>query len=297
MRWLRQNAPYQATGVELGIGDDMAILAAGGQILVTCDLLLDGTHFDTGRHTWEAIGRKAAGCSLSDCAAMAVQPVAAVVAVAWPRGTAVAGLQELMGGLIAHCGEFGCAVVGGDTTSWVGRLAIDVTMLAQPFADIAPVRRSGAQAGDGVYVTGRLGGSLLGKHLTFRPRIRAAEVLARTLGPRLHALMDITDGLGIDLARMAEASGVGAILDDDAVAAAASPAAHDASRADGRSVLDHVLGDGEDFELLLAADMSADEAQNLDLLRVGEITADAGVLLRGSDGTLYELPEGGYEHL
>lgn len=297
VRWLALAARPQGDAVTLGIGDDMAALAVNGVLLATSDMLLDGTHFDSRRDDWVAIGRKAAGCGLSDCAAMAVRPVAATVSVAWPQGKDTADLRRMMEGIIAHCAEFECTVVGGDTTSWAHPVAIDVTVLAVPYPGLEPVRRCGARAGDGVFVTGTLGGSLLGKHLSFTPRVREALALATRLGKRLHALMDITDGLTIDLDRMIEASMVGAVLDETATCAAASAAAGQAATADGRTLLDHVLGDGEDFELLVVGDIAITEAPSLGLIHVGEIIADPGLHLRGRDGVIRPLAPEGYEHL
>jgi thiamine-monophosphate kinase len=284
--------------VLLGIGDDMAILRAGeSSILVTSDMLLDGVHFDSSTHTPAQIGRKAAACSLSDCAAMAVRPVAAVVSVALPRAYGVDKAQALMEGIAGACAEFDCALVGGDTTSWPHPLALDVAMLARPYDGVSPVRRDGARMGDGVYVTGSLGGSLLGKHLTFTPKVREARAIAESLGPKLHAMMDVTDGLAIDLDRMIESSGVGAVLDEGAVLSIADAAAVRLAQASGRPVLDHVLHDGEDFELLLAGEVEAAGAECHLLTRVGEIVAPKGLRLRRADGTIVPLEPRGYEHL
>jgi len=300
VRWLQQATQRPPLAGSLGVGDDMAVLPTSGRVLLSTDMLLDGTHFDTSSQDYASIGRKAAGCGLSDCAAMAVRPVAALISIACPRHSDFGQLQQLMSGIIAICGEFDCAVVGGDTTSWqsnAGRLAIDVALVAEPFPGVEPVRRAGARTGDGIFVTGLLGGSLLGKHLAFTPRIDEARRIAEQLGPRLHAMIDVTDGLAIDLDRIAEASGVGAVLETAAVLACASEAAHAASRSDGRSVLDHILGDGEDFELLLAAEITEQEAQDLGLRRVGRLVGGAGLSLRAPDSSVTTLPPTGYEHL
>ncbi len=282
----------------LGIGDDMAMLRSEGQpVLVTSDMLLDGVHFQSEKHSPSEIGRKAACCSLSDCAAMAVKPVGAILSLALPRSFSAGQTQELVESLITTCEEFGCPLVGGDTTSWDNPLAIDMAMLAQPYADIVPVRRDGGRDGDGIFVTGKLGGSLLGRHLTFTPRVVEAERIARTLGPRLHAMMDISDGVAIDLDRMVEASGVGAFLEEELLQRAASDAAKEASGNDGRSILDHVLSDGEDFELLIAGDIDADAAGNLGLLPIGKITAGSGLRIKTSAGNEEKLEPRGYQHL
>jgi thiamine-monophosphate kinase len=297
VRWLQARGGAHPE-VLLGIGDDMAALDLGpGPLLLTCDMLLDGVHFDSRALSLAAIGRKAANCSLSDCAAMAVRPVAAVIALALPRNFGAARAKELLAAFAEACEVFGCRLVGGDTTSWKNPLALDVTMLAKPYPSLAPVRRSGARPGDTLFVTGPLGGSLRDKHLTFTPRVLEASRLAESLGPRLHAMLDITDGLAIDTDRLREASGVGAVLDEGLVRAAASDDAKAASAETGRDVLDHVLGDGEDFELLFAAQATEEEGRGLGCLPVGEITTEGGLQLRRADGTIVPLAASGYQHL
>lgn len=297
VRWLRSQSEAHPE-VLLGIGDDMAALDLGpGPLLVTCDMLLDGVHFDTSTQSLAAIGRKAANCNLSDCAAMAVRPAAAVISLALPRAFGLERTKELIAAIAEASAVFDCRLVGGDTTSWPHPLAIDVTMLAKPYPSSPPVRRSGAEPGDRLFVTGPLGGSLRGKHLTFTPRVLEASRLAESLGPRLHAMLDITDGLTIDADRLREASGVGAILDETLVLAAASDDARAASAESGRSVLEHVFSDGEDFELLFAAEATEEEGRNLGCLPVGEITTEGGLQLRRAAGGTEPLAASGYQHL
>lgn len=297
VRWLIRRGKPQPH-VRVGIGDDMAMLDVGaGGVLVTCDMLLDGVHFDTGKHTLAQIGRKAANCSLSDCAAMAVRPVGAVVSLALPRGFGLEKTQELLEAIAAACEKFECPLVGGDTTSWDNPLAIDATILATPYEDIRPVRRSGARPGDRLFVTGLLGGSILGHHLEFAPLLPHAALLASLLEDRLHAMMDVSDGLALDLGRMCEASGVGAILDEAKVLSVASAAAKKLAAQTGRSVLDHVLGDGEDFELLYAADSDEKELEALCDTEIGKVVAGAGLQMRGRFGKLRPIEPTGYQHL
>ncbi|MBN1846796.1 MAG: thiamine-monophosphate kinase [Sedimentisphaerales bacterium] len=242
-------------GVCVGIGDDMAVLEIGGEtILLTCDMLLEGVHFVLGdcpapanggvpysRATLEQVGYKAMACSLSDCAAMAALPWCAVVSVALPNRLGMTDAQQLHKGLQQAAQKFDCPIVGGDTTSWDKPLAINVSMLAKA-AGITPVRRSGAQEEDIIFVTGTLGGSLAGRHLEFAPRVREARLLAERI--ELHALIDISDGLSRDLHHICSESGVGAVVDRSAIPL--SPAAR--RRGDP---LEAALADGEDFELLL----------------------------------------------
>ncbi len=306
VRWLQQQTAPTRWPVILGIGDDMAIVGLGDDqadggtaVFVTADMLLDGVHFDTGKHSLAQIGRKAMACSLSDCAAMAVRPVAATVSVAWPQGADVQGLKALFGGMGEAAAEFDCAIVGGDTTRWVHPLAIDVAMIAGRYPEHQAVRRCGARPGDTLYVTGPLGGSLLGKHLTFTPRVREARSLAQAMSPYLHAMIDISDGLVIDLHRVCEASGVGAHLIEGLLRNVISNDARRAAGQDGQPALDHALYDGEDFELLLAVAGDAPEPPTLEdvfLLPVGVVVSD-GVALQKRDGTLQPLPPRGYDHL
>jgi thiamine-monophosphate kinase len=298
VRWLLAGQGRLRPWSKLGVGDDMAILEVGGTtVLLTADMLLDGIHFQAGRQPLAAIGRKAVACSLSDCAAMAARPLAATVSVALPRSLPMHRAQELVQAMRQAADSFGCDLVGGDTTRWDHPLAIDVCMAAGAYPGIAPVRRSGARPGDMLVVTGPLGGSLLGKHLTFTPRVAEARNIAEALGPNLHALMDISDGLSLDLARMGEASGAGARLDEEALAGVISDAAQEAARADGRSPLDHALNDGEDFELLaaLSEDVDRSALDRLGLVRIGVMTERDFVLV-DPHGRTTPVKPGGYDH-
>ena len=208
--WIRQNSVFDDTGIQTGIGDDMAVMEIGGEkILVTCDMLLEGVHFDLNLATLEQIGYKAMACSLSDCAAMAALPFCAVVSVALPNPLTMTDAKLLHKGLQQAAQTYDCPIVGGDTTSWDNPLAINVSMLAKA-AGVEPILRSGAQVGDAIWVTGVLGGSLAGKHLQFTPRVREARTLAGMVD--LHAMIDVSDGLSQDLNHICTESGVGAMI-------------------------------------------------------------------------------------
>lgn len=295
--WMQKQA-RTGRSVEINLGDDMAgIRIRGRTVLIACDMLMDGVHFDTRRHTYEQIGRKAMSVNLSDCAAMAVRPLAAVVSVAVPRGTTRDDARRLHRGLSDMARRFDVAVVGGDTNCWSKPLVVDVGVLAEPHPGIRPVRRSGARPGDGIFVTGPLGGSILGKHLRFTPRVREAEALARAFGHRLHAMMDISDGLLLDLHRMCRASGIGAQLDETLLSRIISPAAYRLSARDGRSALSHALTDGEDFELLLAVESGKRGAKPVPpgLRLIGYFT-ERGFSLKTREGRLIPLRPEGYVH-
>src|SRR5205807_6083779 len=165
--WLRRRTP-PSPRVLLGPGDDAAVLAFTQETrcLVTTDMLLDGSCFRLAEAGPRLVGRKAMAVNLSDIAAMAGRPVAAVVSVGLPRQGGRAIAEELYLGLREAADAFDTAVVGGDTNSWDGPLVISVTLVGEATAR-GPVRRSGARAGDWLFVTGPLGGSILGRHLTF----------------------------------------------------------------------------------------------------------------------------------
>jgi thiamine-monophosphate kinase len=225
---------------------------------------------------------------------MAVRPVAATVSLALPRDLTLPTIQEIYEGAFSIAKEFDLAIAGGDTTSWDKPLAIDVAVLAVPYDGIEPVTRSGAKIGDRIYVTGPLGGSRLGRHLAFRPRVVEGRELAGHFGSRLHAMMDISDGLSIDLWRMCQASGVGAQLVEELLEHAIHADANRLAESGDESALDHALSDGEDFELLLAVDGDV-LASPWPLLAIGEITRD-GFGWRRKSGTMEALTPRGYEH-
>lgn len=297
IRWLSAQKRQHHDSVHTGIGDDMAVLRIGGQtVLVSTDMLLDGVHFETAKHAPETIGYKAIACCLSDCAAMAVRPVAVCLSLAASRGYSEPMIKTMMQAAVDACEAFECELVGGDTASWDHPLAIDVAVTAACYPDIAPVLRSNARVDDRLFVTGPLGGSSDGKHLTFVPRIAEAHLIAQTLGKRLHAMIDISDGLAIDADRIAEASGVGIVLDESALDRVASSAARELAGANGRSVIERVLGDGEDFELLLAADVEDAEMEELHLTPVGHVTQGSGLSIRTTAGDIKPLTPTGYQH-
>jgi thiamine-monophosphate kinase len=292
--WLRSRTPAHPR-VALGPGDDCAVLAPPSRpLLVTTDMLMDGTDFVVSVVGPRRAGRKSLAANLSDIAAMAGTPTAAVVAVALPKGAGSAFGEELYLGLRDAADEFGVPIVGGDTNSWAGPLVVSVTVLGEA-AGRGPVTRGGARPGDWLFVTGPLGGSILGRHLTFTPRVR--EALALHAAVELHAMCDVSDGLAADLNHILDESRCGAVL--DAAAVPVSPAAVELSRSSGKSPLQHALGDGEDFELVFAVS-PADGARLLreppvtGLVKVGECV-EAGLWLE-TNGRREPLAPTGWVH-
>ncbi|MBN1126224.1 MAG: thiamine-monophosphate kinase [Sedimentisphaerales bacterium] len=277
----------------VGIGDDMAqVCIDGGSVLITTDMLLDGTHFDLNIHTLEQVGSKAMKVNLSDCAAMATRPLCAVGASALPRGFEAEQLRQIHRGVQRVAEAFDCPLIGGDITVWkddAQRLAINITMLSTPVEGVEPVRRSGAQVGDIICVTGALGGSRAGKHLTFTPRVHEAITLAKEVP--IHAMMDISDGLSTDLNRICTQSGVGAILE------AAQIPISDAARQQP-DPLAGALHDGEDFELLFTiTPQDYEKLVTVPIFKIGAVTHLCGMRIVMPDGSTCELTPGGYDHL
>jgi thiamine-monophosphate kinase len=296
-RWFREQRDFPPAEIPIGIGDDMAQIAlgAGSSVLITTDMLLDGTHFVVEQAGLRRVGYKSMAASLSDCAAMATIPIGAVVAVGLPRGFSEGQMRELHSGILSAADKYNCPLVGGDITSWTdaGRLVVCVSMLSKP-GDKPPVRRSGAKVADVICVTGSLGGSGVRKHLDFEPRVKEALEMARIAD--LHAMMDISDGLSTDLNRICCQSGVGAM-----VKASDIPLADDARlRTDPLAA---ALNEGEDFELLftLAPDqwdkLRSQWRDPLPLTAVGRVTDTGRMEIRMPDGNVIDLEPGGYEHL
>jgi thiamine-monophosphate kinase len=293
IRWVRERV-RSSDRVRVGIGDDCALLdVSDPRVLVTTDMLMDGTHFVLADVGPRRVGRKALAVNLSDIAAMGGRPLAAVVSVALPRRGTKQLAEELLHGMEALAEEFACPLVGGDTNTWNGPLVLSLTVLGEP-GPRGPILRSGAKPGDWLLVTGSLGGSLAGKHLDFTPRVREALDLQQHCTP--HAMIDISDGLAGDVGHMCDESRCGAVLFADAIPIDA------AVPADNRTPLEHALRDGEDFELAIA--VAPDDGERLTreqplagvtLTRVGEFRAEPGLLLDEA-GQRRRLEPRGYEH-
>jgi thiamine-monophosphate kinase len=282
--------------VKLGIGDDAAILAGSCEDwVVTTDTLMDGVHFKTNEVSGERIGRKLISVNLSDLAAMAAEPVAVFLSLCLPRSGSQQLAADIYEGVCQVAERYRIALAGGDTNCWDGPLVIGLTAIGKTVGGLAWVR-SGALPGDAVVVTGPLGGSILGKHLDFEPRIDLARLIRDQIP--IHAAMDISDGLSTDLLRMCDASHCGAVLDLAEIPV--TPQAIQLSTSSGKTPAEHALGDGEDFELLLAV-AEADLPKLTELIgqsqchRVGTFTSRTG--LWASEGSrIRQLPVTGYVH-
>lgn len=273
-----------------GLGDDTAVLSGGKKdILFTTDMLIEGRHFLLNKASPFEIGWKAMAVNLSDIAAMGGSPRWAVVSLGAPGATPVKLLEGIYRGMDAAAQRFGAHIVGGDTNR-NERLVLSVALLGEAEKGKA-VRRSGAKPGDWVFVTGRLGNSYRSKkHLRFIPRLREARWLSDNF--RLHAMMDLSDGLASDIRRLCAESRVGAVLSEGPI-----------PRAEGASVL-QALGDGEDFELLFT--LPASEAVRLSRKKapagfprfshVGWIVKGSRIEWLRKNGRLETLALRGFDH-
>lgn len=297
-QWLGPASPPSPRG----IGDDCAVfeLTPGSQGLVTTDPVVWGRHFDESIAPAD-VAAKLVKRNLSDIAAMGGRPVAAVVSLLLPKETSVAWLEGFHHGLRAAGERYGAAIAGGDVTQTEGLLCASLTLIGESVAGRI-LRRDGASTGDRLLVTGTLGGSILGHHFGFEPRLAEGQWLSTR--PEVTAAMDVSDGLAKDLLAFlpegAEANLVAATIP---VSDAALSRAHQS----GRSALSHALCDGEDYELLVAVDPKSDvetlllewrrSFPDLPLTLIGEIrTGSSGAQITGLPDSFAEKIAG-YEHL
>lgn len=308
----RAPAPAGDTAVVLGIGDDCALLqpSPGHQLAISSDMLVEGRHFFADVDP-EALGHKALAVNLSDLAAMGARPLGFTLALALPHADGD-WLACLARGLFALADAHACPLVGGDTTR--GPLNLCVTAFGEIAAGRA-IRRGGARAGDGIWISGQPGRAALGlADLLGKVRLHGSahdECIAAleqpqprvALGAALQglatAMIDVSDGLLADLGHIARASGLGAVVD----AAALPWAALHAACTDGAATRDALLAGGDDYELLFCAPPEADDALAalsarlaLPLTRIGAMQSGDGVRLVDAAGA--ELPVGrrGYDH-
>lgn len=293
-----------------GIGDDCAVLRllAGRDSLVTTDFTLEGIHFRRDWHPAESVGHRCLTRGLSDIAAMGGEPVAAFLSLALPGDLPQSWVGRFVRSLVSLAERFGVALAGGDTAESPGGILADIIVVGAVPKGKA-VLRSGARAGDRIYITGELGGSAAavvqmrarpkkklsprdyGRHFYPEPRVEIGSIL-REKG-FASAMIDTSDGLSTDLAHICEESGVGADLN-----AALIPRARVGKPA--REVdLDLALHGGEDYELLFTVPTGKripSQIAGVALTQIGNITRTRGIFVNNPRRIGYELHPGGWEH-
>ena len=263
--------------VLVGPGDDCAVVGAGEElVLLKTDAVVAGIHFlhdeKSTRVGWKAVARV-----LSDFAAMGGKPGELLITLALAPEVSVDWVDGLYRGMNSCLEQHGGVIVGGETTSLPQGTPMMVSVAGKGrVARANLVTRSGGRPGDDIYVTGRLGGSIHGKHLDFTPRLREAAWLVNN--SRITAMMDLSDGLAKDLPRLAQMSGVGFELNRDSLPCSEG------------STLEQAIGDGEDYELLFTSSDDFKPAWRKKFPEL-EITR-IGTLLKGAGDSI----EGGWDH-
>jgi len=290
------------TSIVEGIGDDAAVLKWGkgdDLLLLTCDTLVEKVHFRKGTPP-DRIGWKAMASNISDIAAMGGIPQYALVSLACPASTKVAEIDAIYAGMTELAQRFGVAIVGGDTVESPRVLVITVTVVGKVEKN-RYVGRSGAMPGDVLCVTGTLGGSLLGRHLAFLPRVAEGTFLTKNSFPT--AMIDISDGLASDLTKLMQASRTTAEITAKDIPV--SEAAIRSAKRRRRPAIELALYDGEDFELLFTLpEEKVDRCLALFRKNFSTQITVIGKVKRGrkssiliqKDGTAVPLKAQGYEH-
>ncbi len=263
--WIRDNLPPSTPNLEVGPGDDCAVMRTEkDRMALKVDCVLEDKHFFLKKPgvkvpptmgppaTLEEVGRKAITRCLSDMCAMGATPQAALVAITLPKDADAQFRRDLYFGLSKTCATYGVTLAGGDTQSWDGPLMLSVSMTGE-MKGVRPALRSGAAPGDVVAITGSLGGSILGKHLRFEPRLAEGRFLAEK---GVSAMIDLSDGLSGDLTHICQESAARFKVGADIVAEVVpvSKAARRLAKHEGEGgarALEHALHDGEDYELLI----------------------------------------------
>jgi thiamine-monophosphate kinase len=292
-----------------GIGDDCAVLRfASEETLVTTDFSLEGVHFRRDWHSAESVGHRCLARGLSDIAAMGGAPVAVFLSLALPRDVPQTWVRGFVRGLVGLAEKFGVALAGGDTAESPNGIVADIIVVGS-VPEGKAVLRSGARAGDRIFVSGELGGSAAAvaemqakpkrklnpksyaRHFYPEPRIALGRVL-RERG-RASSMIDLSDGLSTDLAHICEESGVGAEIESRAI-----PLAH-VGRPVSEVKLEVALHGGEDYELLFTAPRGKRVPAQIGgvmLTQIGVITRSSGVFLVNENGVGSELKARGWEH-
>ncbi len=320
IRLIQSLAGQSSDELAVGIGDDAAVLRLGGSTLcVTTDLMVEGIHFNLDFITPYDLGRRAMTANLSDLAAMGSLPRWGFLSLGLPGRPERSFVEGVVRGVRDRGDEFGLTLAGGDTVS-SPQLIVNLCLVGAAESR-EPMLRSGAREGEAVCVTGLLGEAAAGlawlqagrdpedpraapvveAHLRPRPRVQAGRALAQS--GKVGAMMDISDGLASDLARLCMASQTGALVrESDLPISDSTRQVADLLEADP---LEWALRGGEDFELLftcapgdldILAELVSDSEPGLGLTRVGTISTGRGVLLEHTQGGQEEITLQGFDH-
>lgn len=316
IREIREQLAGSNPNVPLAIGDDAAVLTPrrGYQTVLTTDGLIEGIHFDLRYTPLSDLGWKALAVNLSDVAAMCADPVCAVISLALPCSWDNDKIEQLYEGLKACSDTYHCPIVGGDITRSPGPVMLTLTVLGEVLKD-QYIRRSGAEAGDLVCVSGDLGGALAGfrtlhhnpehaarteaveKFLRPHPRLE----LARTISSRLsvHAAIDISDGLASEIHHICRESNVGAVIEAELIPV--HPEAAELSAQTAQDMTRLALSSGEEYELLFT--IPPQDGQHLHALQlqvpvhvIGRIREPALGVILSRNGHQESLTETGWDH-
>ena len=314
IRWRAGSSTHGRNGsrnraIITGIGDDCAVLRllAGNDSLVTTDFTLEGIHFRRDWHPPESVGHRCLARGLSDIAAMGGEPVAVFLSLALPGDLPQSWVGRFARSLISLAAKHRATVAGGDTAESPDGILADIVVVGTVPRGKA-ILRSGAKAGDRIYLTGELGGSAAAvarmrgdrkkvnprdyvRHFYPEPRVALGRVLREK--SLASAMIDTSDGLSTDLAHICEESGVGAEIDSSLI-----PRAYVGKPA--REVdLGLALHGGEDYELLFTARPAKRIPRHIAgvaISQIGVITRSRGIFVRNPKGVGYELHPRGWEH-
>lgn len=303
IKQIRRSA-RRGRSVVTGIGDDCAVLTvpSGHELLVTTDFTIETVHFRRDWHPPELVGRRCLTRGLSDIAAMGGEPQAAFLSLAVASDVPQKWVDRFLKGLLQLAHEFKVPLAGGDTAQSAGGIQADIVVVGSVPAGKA-VLRSGAKAGEQIYVTGELGGAAtalarlreskpLGarySHLCPLPRVAVGQWLRQRAAAS--AMIDLSDGLSTDLEHICQESRVGAEIEAEAI-----PQAH-FGPGKKRVGLELALHGGDDYELLFTSAAAVpSKIAGVRVTRIGQTTRSAGMRLIGADGKARPLQAKGWEH-